>query len=218
MPFSSEHTIQKNGQRLSLHPSGAVYWEERDVLMLSDLHLGKSAHFRKYGMAVPSQADDAEFDKLISLLEQTMPRELWFLGDLFHSELNSEWHFFEQWVQSLEISVTLVVGNHDVISRKRYEQLDIRLASEIITSGFHFTHEPLEIASGKFNIAGHVHPAIKVQGVGRQRIKLPCFHYTENQLILPAFGSFTGTYTIRPKKSDRIFALADGEIICFQKQ
>ena len=35
-----------------------------DAVLLADVHLGKSAHFRKHGMAVPSQADDNEYDKL----------------------------------------------------------------------------------------------------------------------------------------------------------
>lgn len=216
MAFRSQHTITKNDQVLHLHPSGAVYWQQRDVLMLSDVHLGKSAHFRKFGMAVPSQADDLEFDKLLALIQQTQPDQLWILGDLFHSELNGEWHFFEQWVQSVDIPITLVIGNHDVISSTRYEQLGVRITDQIITSGLQFTHEPKDGNIDVFNIAGHIHPAVKVQGVGRQRLKLPCFYCTENQLILPAFGTFTGNYAIKPRKSDQVFALADGEIICFQ--
>jgi len=200
-------------QTFLLHPTGAAIWKNRNVLMLSDVHLGKSAHFRKNGMAVPSAADDLEFDRLTEIISETQPDQLWVLGDLFHSEQNSEWHFFEQWVNTLEIPMTLVVGNHDIIDGGRYTQLGVRMASEIITDGLLFTHEPL-MRDDLFNVAGHIHPAIRLEGAGRQRLRIACFFSRDNQLILPAFGSFTGTYVMKPRKSDRIYALADGEVIC----
>jgi DNA ligase-associated metallophosphoesterase len=208
--------ISLSNQHFLLHPSGAAIWEKHNILLLSDVHLGKSAHFRKNGMAVPSSADDREFDKLIELVAELSPAELWILGDLFHSEANTEWHFFEQWMASVQIPVTLIVGNHDIIDQKRYAYLGVRLANDIKTSGLWFTHHP-QTSEEFFNIAGHIHPAIRMQGVGRQRLRVACFFIREKQMILPAFGDFTGTHVLRPRKSDQIFALAEGEVICVSK-
>ena len=49
--------VQINNNHLILHPSGAVYWEEKQTLLLADVHLGKVAHFRKNGISVPSKAE-----------------------------------------------------------------------------------------------------------------------------------------------------------------
>ena len=43
------------GEELTLHPSGALFWEKKSLLMLSDVHLGKISHFRKFGAAIPAQ-------------------------------------------------------------------------------------------------------------------------------------------------------------------
>jgi DNA ligase-associated metallophosphoesterase len=199
-------------QTFQLHRSGACYWVEQDVILLADVHLGKSAHFRKHGMAVPAQADDREFDKLNQIIAEFQPSRLWFLGDLFHSYKNAEWHFFEQWMRSQEIEIALVMGNHDVISRESFERLGMKTYDVLHMGDLFLTHHPEEI-EGKYNIAGHIHPSVKLQGVGRQKLKLSCFFCTEYGMILPAFGDFTGTYSLKPKKGNRIFVIADDEVV-----
>ncbi|WP_124978800.1 ligase-associated DNA damage response endonuclease PdeM [Nonlabens xiamenensis] len=204
--------VQLKDQHFILHPTGACYWEEQDVVLLADVHLGKSGHFRKHGMAVPAQADDREYDKLNEVISFFQPSRLWFLGDLFHSYRNAEWHFFEQWVRSQPIDLALVMGNHDVISRAEFERLGVKTYESLRMGKFVLTHHPMDL-EGHFNIAGHVHPAVRLKGMGLQRLKLPCFFCTEHNMILPAFGDFTGTYTMSPKKGDRIFAIADREVV-----
>jgi hypothetical protein len=43
------------GQQIWLSPERCIYWEEQQTLVLSDMHIGKSAHFRKAGIAIPQQ-------------------------------------------------------------------------------------------------------------------------------------------------------------------
>lgn len=195
-----------------LHPTGATYWQEQDVVLLADVHLGKSAHFRKHGMAVPSQADDKEYDKLNEVITAFNPSRLWFLGDLFHSYVNAEWHFFEQWVRMQSIELALIMGNHDVISRDRFEALGIKTYEVLQMGSVFLTHHP-ESLNDNFNIAGHIHPSIKLQGSGKQRMKLPCFFTSQTGMILPAFGDFTGTHSLTPKKGNRVFAIVDDEVV-----
>ncbi len=182
------------------------------MILLADVHLGKSAHFRKHGMAVPSQADDNEYDKLNAVIAQFQPSRIWFLGDLFHSYQNAEWHFFEQWVRMQTIEIVLVMGNHDVISRNHFEMLGVKTVDELQMGSVLLTHHPVE-QQGVFNIAGHIHPAVKLTGVGRQRMKMPCYFCTEFGMILPAYGDFTGTYALKPKKGNRIFVCVEDQVL-----
>ncbi|MGB5780739.1 MAG: metallophosphoesterase, partial [Eudoraea sp.] len=46
-------TIQIQDQNFILHPSGTLFWQEQATLLISDVHLGKISHFRKFGAAVP---------------------------------------------------------------------------------------------------------------------------------------------------------------------
>lgn len=199
-------------QDFILHPSGAMYWEEEDLLVISDVHLGKVSHFRKYGSAVPQNAVHGNFQKLDEVLEFFQPQKVVFLGDLFHSSLNSEWLLFEAWIDSISAEVVLVEGNHDIISPLKYEALGVQLLPEMIIKNFLLTHHPEE-REGFFNFSGHLHPGVKISGLARQTLRLPCFFRSPNQMILPAFGEFTGKHILNPKEGDEVFVLAHEEVI-----
>ncbi|PRP67514.1 ligase-associated DNA damage response endonuclease PdeM [Nonlabens agnitus] len=210
--MSDSLQVTLHNQTFHLHSTGACYWQEQDVVLLADVHLGKSAHFRKHGMAVPSQADDNEYDKLNAVIDYFKPSRLWFLGDLFHSYQNAEWHFFEQWSRMQSIELTLVMGNHDLISSDHFNMLGIKTVQQLQMGDVLLTHHPLE-RENVFNIAGHIHPAVKLTGIGRQRLKMPCFFCTDYGMIVPAFGDFTGTYAMKPQKGNRIFVCVENEVV-----
>jgi DNA ligase-associated metallophosphoesterase len=189
-----------------------MFWEEKSVLLISDVHLGKISHFRKFGAAVPKHAMHKNYIWLDELIKQYEPFNICFLGDLFHSSLNREWDLFENWVAKTPAKITLVTGNHDIIAPEKFEALDIDQIEELIIDDFLLTHHP-EKREGLFNLCGHIHPAIKLQGFGRQKIKLPCFFRSKNQMVFPAFGTFTGTHVMTPKKEDEVYVIADNEVI-----
>ncbi len=205
-------TIEINGQNFSMHPSGAMFWNEQKILLISDVHLGKISHFRKYGSAVPQNAIAENFERLTRVVERFEPEKICFLGDLFHSSLNLEWDLFESWMQDISAEVLLVVGNHDIISELKYEALGIGIYSELIRENFLLTHHP-EIRENYFNFCGHLHPGFKLNGAGRQQVKLSCFYKSGEQLILPAFGEFTGNYWISPNVGDQVFVITKKEVI-----
>ncbi|TDQ32527.1 ligase-associated DNA damage response endonuclease PdeM [Zeaxanthinibacter enoshimensis] len=195
-----------------LHPSGALYWKEQSMLLISDVHLGKVSHFRKYGAAVPQKAIAANFRLLDSTLQDFLPGTVCFLGDLFHSHLNSEWELFREWVSRTSAEIILVAGNHDIISPLKYEALDIKVVPELLIGQFLLTHHPEE-REGFFNFAGHIHPAVRICGEGRQSMRLPCFFKSPRQMILPAFGTFTGMHTLEQKNDNEVFAIAEDQVI-----
>jgi len=205
-------TIQIQQQNFILHPSGALYWKEKSAIMISDVHLGKVSHFRKYGAAVPVKAIEKNFELLNTAISHFSPDIICFLGDLFHSYLNSEWRLFENWVQGKKEEIILVSGNHDIISPLMFEKIGVRVVAEIQLDGFLLTHHPEE-REGFFNFSGHIHPAIRLKGAGRQSLRLPCFFKSKNQLILPAFGEFTGSHIMKKQKGHEVYAIADTNII-----
>jgi metallophosphoesterase superfamily enzyme len=45
------------------------------------------------------------------------------------------------------------------------------------------------------------------------RARVPAFWFSDTQVILPAFGVFTGGFSIRPERTDRIFVIAGQEVL-----
>ena len=182
------------------------------MLLLSDLHLGKITHFRKHGSALPRAGIKQNFHRLTWLASTYQPETICFLGDLFHSRMNREWEDFVKWRNSFGKRVVLVAGNHDIIRPWQFEEIGVEHREEWRLAGFQLTHHPEEEPEG-FNFCGHIHPAVRLTGAGKQWLTLPCFFMRPKQLILPAYGTFTGNYVMKPEVGDRVFVVAEGEAV-----
>lgn len=204
--------ININNQNFTLHQSGAAFWEEKKIILISDLHLGKIGHFRKHGMAIPEKAILENFVRLNEVLNLFESETIIFLGDLFHSKINNEWNFFADWIKTHSQEIILIEGNHDIISKKYYTNLNIKVYSELILDDFLLTHHPLARESF-FNFCGHIHPGIKLKGLGRQFLSLSCFFRKPQQMIFPSFGEFTGNYYLIPEENDKVYAITKEEVI-----
>jgi DNA ligase-associated metallophosphoesterase len=204
--------IKINNHEFVLHQSGAAFWEEKKILLISDLHLGKIVHFRKHGMAIPEKAVLENFARLNEVLGLFDAETIIFLGDLFHSKINNEWNFFSDWTKTVSQQIILVEGNHDIISKKNYADLNIEIYEELIIDDFLLTHHPTT-RENFFNFCGHIHPGIKLKGLGRQFLSLSCFFRKPKQLIFPSFGEFTGNFYLIPEENDKVYALTKEEVI-----
>ena len=211
--MTTEITI--NYQHFILHSSGVLHWREEESLIISDVHLGKIMHFRKHGSAIPSRAVAENYHRLDEVIRIFNPSRIIFLGDLFHSAINSEWRIFSKWRKRQEAKIVLVEGNHDIIAPHFYEELEVEVLPEMSIENFFLTHKP-EKKEGAFNLCGHLHPGIKIKGSARQFLKVPCFYSTKDRMILPAFGAFTGKYIMKPEPGDEVYILTDEEVIPFK--
>ncbi|MCC5862800.1 MAG: hypothetical protein JJT93_12945, partial [Gammaproteobacteria bacterium] len=81
--------------------------------------------------------------------------------------------------------------------------------------GFAFRHEPAVVPDA-FVLAGHVHPAYRLGTAGRDRLRLPVFWQRPGCLVLPAFGSFTGGWNLRPAREDRLYGIGPDAVIPLQ--
>ena len=183
------------------------------MLLIADVHLGKSTHFRKNGVPVPLEVTLKNYSRLDTCIAIFKPASVCFLGDLFHSHLNKEWQVFEAWVKKHPLEFILITGNHDIISPHHFENLGFTLTETWQQEPFLFTHHPHDTQEGTFNFCGHIHPGIRLKGAGKQTLKLPCFMRKEHQLILPAFGDFTGSHVLTPQKNDEVYVITPEEVI-----
>lgn len=203
--------LELEGQHFILDPNKAIFWSDQSMLILSDLHLGKAGHFRKHGIAVPGDIHSRDLQRLDYLIDKYDPKTITFLGDLFHSDLNVEWEFFEEWMENQSCLMILVKGNHDILPDEVYRSSKMEVHEELILGPFHFTHE--KTASQFYNLSGHVHPAVRLKGRAKQGLTVPCFYFSQGFGLLPAYGSFTGTYKIRPRVGDMVFATTGDQVI-----
>ncbi|GAB4408643.1 MAG: ligase-associated DNA damage response endonuclease PdeM [Bacteroidia bacterium] len=209
-------TIQDT--ELHLLPDKALYWPAQQALLLADLHLGKAAHFRRHGLAVPEAVHDADLLRLRHLLDTWQPATLLLLGDLFHSIHNTAWERFADFLQGYGGSALLVQGNHDILAPGRYADAGIvRVQEPLLLGGLSLWHEvPPDWAGPAYALGGHVHPGVRLRGAGRQQLRLPCFHFGAWRGLLPAFGGFTGLAEVPVQPGDIVVAVADGELLRVQ--
>ncbi|MEJ7735824.1 MAG: ligase-associated DNA damage response endonuclease PdeM [Chitinophagaceae bacterium] len=213
----SQHIFWVSAERV-------LFWENENTLIVSDLHFGKTGHFRKSGIAVPQTVFKEDLQRLIAQLQHFSPRQLLVVGDLFHSVANKELNLFRKWRDDLpDLSIRLVKGNHDILKEEWYANAGITVDSGgVMVNGFCFTHDHEscqannDLTNNKtkaYTISGHIHPGIKVKGLGRQSLCLPCFYFGKEYAILPAFSHFTGTALIEPKAGESIFAIVNNSIV-----
>jgi DNA ligase-associated metallophosphoesterase len=191
--MQGEITLQWGGNDWILDASGACYLPKFESLIVSDFHIGKVQHFRKHGIAIPTAAARANMGKLDGVLAKYRPKQLLFLGDLFHSDLNSEIGLLQQLRQvQADLKILLVPGNHDRQTLSLHAGLFEVTAEQYEMGGMIFQHHPPEGTIALPTIHGHWHPAVSIKSGGRQRLRLACFAFSEQTAVLPAFGLFTG--------------------------
>jgi len=209
------HTIL--GNTFLLSASRCIFWEEEKILIMSDLHLGKTGHFRKSGIAIPQAIFKEDMQRLVTQLQIFKPRQVIIIGDMFHSYDNKEHEFFLKWRQDFaDIPIHLVKGNHDILKEAWYVKAGITINKcELAIGDFVFVHDfnDCSIPDKGYIFSGHIHPGVTVRGAGRQSLHFPCFYFGKEYAVLPAFSKFTGTYTIEPKAGESVFALVEQTLV-----
>jgi uncharacterized protein len=199
-------------QQLWLSPDRCIYWEEGKSLIVSDLHFGKTGHFRKAGIAVPQSVYREDLLRLLCQIQYFRPRQLLVVGDLFHSRENKELALFLKWREDFpDLGIQLIQGNHDILHESWYARAGIALHEATLSVGpFSFVHDITDVGrweKGAYFFSGHIHPGIRINGMGRQSLQFPCFYFGGEYAVLPAFGRWTGTVSIDPAPEDNVFAI-----------
>jgi DNA ligase-associated metallophosphoesterase len=207
-----------HNQHLWLSAQRSIFWEEQKALIVSDLHFGKTGHFRKAGIAVPQMVYKEDLQRLVNLLHHFKPQQLIVVGDFFHSHANMELDWFQRWRHDFaSLQIILVKGNHDILQDAWYKETNIDVVEkELKINSFLFTHDRCIDHKNSYTFCGHLHPGVALQGLGKQSLRLPCFYFTKGHCILPAFSKFTGTALVNPASGDNVFAIVENKLLQLQ--
>lgn len=214
--MSAPYPVRLADEGLWLLPEKAMYWPAQQALLIADVHFGKAAAYRSLGQPVPRGTTGQNIAVLDRLLAALPCRQLIFLGDFLHgpgSHAKETLKALAQWRERHQaLPMTLIRGNHDKRAGDPPSSLDIRVVPEPLLLGpFALQHEPVPHPS-RHVLAGHVHPVYRLNGKGRQSLRLPCFRLGTEISLLPAFGAFTGGYQVARNDGCRIFVIGDNEI------
>ncbi|MFP7675342.1 ligase-associated DNA damage response endonuclease PdeM [Marivita sp. S0852] len=178
-------------QTLVALPSGALFWPDRGLLCVSDLHLGKSARPARFGGAqLPPYETTETLTNLARDLDVTQAKSVMCLGDSFDSpslqQALPEQDRFTLLALQAGVDWVWIEGNHD----PGPVAFGGRCMQQLAIGPLHFRH----IAKGQATageVSGHYHPKATLSLRGRSLTR-PCFVFDDTRLILPAYGTFTG--------------------------
>ncbi|HEY1872484.1 MAG TPA: ligase-associated DNA damage response endonuclease PdeM [Chitinophagaceae bacterium] len=206
-----------NGNHFWLSSQRCIFWEEQNTLIVCDLHIGKTGHFRKNGIAVSQRVYTEDLQRLLSCVLFFKVSKLIVVGDLSHSRSNKELELFKKWRNDFpSLKVHLVKGNHDILHEAWYKESHITVHHDkYCLDDFCFCHDVClaEQEKGKYIFSGHMHPGVKVRGMAKQSLCFPCFYFTETFCVLPAFSKFTGLALIKPGNGESVFAIVENDIM-----
>jgi DNA ligase-associated metallophosphoesterase len=217
MSDAADVAVRVAGEQLVLCAERGVYWHARRVLLVADPHFGTAAAFRALGVSVPRGTTIGTLGRLDALIARWAPQRIVFLGDFLHAREGRTTDTFgalAAWRGSHpSIAVQLVRGNHDRRAGDPPSEVGIECEDGPLVEGpFALTHLP-RAATGRYVLAGHVHPCVVLIGAARQHERLPCFHFGVDVGVLPAFGDFTGCMEIEPVERDRVWVVAEGRVV-----
>ncbi len=180
------------GQDYAALGAGALWWPDRQALVVADLHLEKGSWFARGGQMLPPYDSLATLADLTALVATCTPKELWCLGDSFHdaagcARLPSEAQAMLRALTS-QLDWVWVTGNHDIGGV--INLCGGRIVDEAVVDGIVLRHEA-DPCETRPEMSGHFHPKLRVILRGRH-VARRCFVASATKLILPAFGSLTG--------------------------
>lgn len=208
--------IETHGEQLICLPEHALFWLRERTLFVADVHLGKAASFRAAGLPVPSGHSSFDLDRFSHLLISHQATRFVILGDLVHTEtsytevLDQNFRTFRS--RHRDVEMVLVRGNHDRHAGEAPVEWGLDAVAEPYALGpFQCCHEPNAARGEGFELAGHLHPALRVQ-TAREGVTLPCFWQHAHGLVLPAFGSLTGKFRVRLKSGESAVVVAGQQL------
>jgi DNA ligase-associated metallophosphoesterase len=191
-----------SGVNFTADLSGALYWADERLLVVSDLHLEKGSSFAMRGVLLPPHDTAETLARLDVVIARYQPRTVIALGDSFHDReahdrLTAAHRATLATLQTGRDWIW-IVGNHDPDLPR---DLGGSIASDVGIGPVVFRHEPTGAAG---EIAGHLHPKARVSRRGRS-VERRCFASDGERAIMPAFGAYTGGLSIRDLAFAAIF-------------
>ena len=196
-------TVSIAGVTMRADLTGALFWEEQRLLVVSDLHLEKGSSFAARGVLLPPYDTAATLSRLAAVIARHDPRMVIALGDSFHDRRAHERLSAEDRDAITALQARRdwiwISGNHDPALPS---DLGGMVATEVAIGRIEFRHEP----TGRIGeIAGHLHPKARVPTRGRT-MERRCFASDGERAVMPAFGAYAGGLSIRDAAFAKLFS------------
>ena len=210
-------SVHWSGHDFNLLAERALHWIDQSALIIADAHFGKAASFRAAGVPVPAGTTSANLQQLDRALRISAAERLIILGDFLHARdgrSDSTMSLLEKWrLHHANLHIVLVRGNHDQHAGDPPADWRVQCVDEPwLHAGMALCHEPC-LHKRCPVIAGHVHPCVRLHDVDGSGHRASCFLFRKRQVIMPAFGSFTGAHLIRAQRGDRVFVVGPDEVV-----
>lgn len=192
------------GEPVVCDERGVLYCPDLDLLAVSDLHLEKGSSLARRGALIPPYDTAATLARLAAVIADYDPKIVVSLGDSFHDGGGAGRmpSLFRGQVEALAAgrSWFWIAGNHDPDAPTGLPGDSVQ---ELAIGAFRFRHEPsAEVTDGE--IAGHLHPCARIVQRGRS-VRRRCFASDGHRLVMPAFGSYTGSLNVLDAAYAKLF-------------
>jgi len=188
------------GERIEPRGSGALWLAAARMLVVSDLHLGKAErNARRGGGFWPPYENIETLARLTAEIAALDPACVVALGDSFDDDACAD-QLDDETRARIEALVAerrwiWVTGNHDPAPSGLGGD-----SADVVTLGS-LTLRHIAEAGVRGEISGHYHPKARLRIRGRS-IARKCFLASDERVVMPAFGAFTGGLDV----SDEVFA------------
>ena len=195
-------TINFNNHKFQINKDGILFWFDKQIAIISDLHLEKGSSFGPSGQFLPPYDSEETLTKLLNTLSNYNITKVILLGDTFHDKnalsrmSNKVLILFETFIKKYE--VIFVLGNHET----KMQLENIKFFNEYFLDGIHFIHQTSK--KNIYQISGHYHPVATIR-TGSMKITGKCFIQEQYNLIMPSYGVYTGGLNIKNKIFKKIF-------------
>jgi uncharacterized protein len=197
------YSFRLNGVEVEAHPAGVLWWPDRRLMAVADMHLEKGSAYAPGGIFLPPYDSMATLARLGQAVASLEPARVVALGDSFHDP-TAEARLHPKALDALSGLVNCcewiwLRGNHDPAP-------DPGLGGEVHQEWYEeplvFRHEPSVRTAGE--VAGHLHPKLRISSRGRS-VSARCFVTDGAQVVMPAFGELTGGLSARSADVRRVF-------------
>ena len=186
---------------------GGLWWPGERILVLADLHLEKGASIaRRTSQMLPPYDTFATLSVMQQIIDRHDPRCVVCLGDSFHDAegamlLDARARASLQGLMRRRRFVW-IEGNHDAAAAA---VLGGEAVAALSVGPLVFRHEPESDGTAPGEVAGHLHPAVRVATRARH-VRRKCFITNGTRCILPSLGAFTGGLDIEDVVFERLFS------------
>ena len=194
-------------QGLTLTKYGMLYIDEFELAVMADFHIGYEDVMAQKGIYFPKIQKNYILKTLREIYEKYEPKTILIDGDFKHEfsrNMPQEWDEIEEVLDYIteRSEVIIVRGNHDNFLKTILKRRGLELKDSYEIGNYFFVHGHRDMNIKNITIIGHEHPSVMLRDEISASVKMPCFLYSPNLIVLPAISLYASGTDIT--KSDFI--------------